>query len=196
MVGTINQPRFLLYDASLLKTLPDSEWRNGFAEIIKHAGIRDSALFRQLEGSSLSFYQKNKKAAAELVQRNALIKTKVVQLDEFERNERRLLNFGHTLAHAVETQYKLTHGEAVAIGMVFASRLSQEILGFRQHNRLVGLIEQYGLPTEVSYHRDTVFDVLTRDKKKEGGEMNFVLLEKLGKGVIQKIPLQTLYSYL
>ena len=196
MVGTINQPRFLLYDASLLKTLPEAEWRNGFAEIIKHAAIKDAPMFKQLENASLKRFQKTKSDVQALIKRNALIKTKVVLHDEFEKNERRLLNFGHTLAHAIETQYGLTHGEAVAIGMVFASGLSEELLGFKHNNRLKKVIEQYSLPTELSFDRQKVFDVLRSDKKKEADFMNFILLEKIGKAIIQKIPLNTLYNYL
>ncbi|HYO22011.1 MAG TPA: 3-dehydroquinate synthase family protein, partial [Flavisolibacter sp.] len=112
MVGTINQPQFLLYDVSLLKTLPGDEWRNGFAEVIKHAAILDAPLFKELEKRQVSFFQKNKPALQKLVQRNALLKTKVVKEDEFEKSKRRLLNFGHTLGHAVEKQYGLMHGEA------------------------------------------------------------------------------------
>lgn len=196
MVGTINQPRFLLYDAGLLKTLPDSEWRNGFAEIIKHAAIKDAPMFKQLEDASLESYQKKKEIVQALIKHNALIKTRVVQADEFEKNERRLLNFGHTLAHAVETQYGLMHGEAVAIGMVFASHLSQELLGFVQHHRLKKLIAKYSLPTELSFDRQKTFTVLRSDKKKEADFMNFILLEKIGKARIEKIPLKTLFNYL
>ena len=196
MVGTINQPRFLLFDAGMLKSLPETEWRNGFAEIIKHAAIKDAALFKQLEEATLATYQKKKDELQALIKRNALIKTKVVQEDEFEKNERRLLNFGHTLAHAIETQYGLMHGEAVAIGMVFASQLSEELLGFVHHERLKKLIAQYALPTELSFDRQKAFDVLRSDKKKEADFMNFILLEKIGKARIEKIPLKTLFNYL
>ena len=137
MVGTINQPQFLLFDTALLKTLPDGEWRNGFAEVIKHAAIKDASLFKQLENADIVTYQKKKALIQELVKRNVLIKTKVVLADEFEKNERRMLNFGHTLAHAIETQYNLMHGEAVAIGMVFASHLSEIELNFKHHSRLI-----------------------------------------------------------
>jgi 3-dehydroquinate synthase len=196
MVGTINQPRFLLYDAAFLKTLPDAEWQNGFAEIIKHAAIKDAGMFRQLEENNLAAYQKKKALVQELIKRNVLIKTKVVQADEFEKNERRLLNFGHTLAHAVETQYGLTHGQAVAIGMVFASHLSEINFGFKHHSRLMKVIEQYQLPVHIQYDRDKVFAVLRSDKKKEADFMNFILLQNIGKGVIEKIPLADLYNYL
>jgi 3-dehydroquinate synthase len=196
MVGTITQPRFLLYDASFLKSLPDKEWRNGFAEIIKHAAIKDAAMFRSLEEHSIAAFQKKKELQLALIKRNVLIKTKVVQADEFEKNERRLLNFGHTLAHAIETQYNLTHGEAVAIGMCFAAGLSSTILSFRHRSRVTELIEKYGLPTRLSFNTQQVFDVLCRDKKKEEGVMNFILLERIGKAKVEQLPLNTLYNYL
>ena len=196
MVGIIRQPSFLLYDLLFLNTLPDKEWKNGFAEIIKHAAIRDAAMFRELEINDLSFYQKKKKDACSLIERNALLKSKVVQLDEFEKNERRMLNFGHTLAHAIETQYNLLHGEAVAIGMVFASKLSEELLSFKSHERLVKMIARYSLPTEIDFDKQKAFDVLRSDKKKEADFMNFILLEKIGKARIEKIPLKNLYNYL
>ena len=194
MVGTINQPQFLLYDVSLLKTLPDSEWRNGFAEVIKHAAILDGTFFKELEKRNLSFFQKNKPALQKLIQRNALLKTKVVKEDEFEKGKRRLLNFGHTLGHALEKQYELMHGEAVAIGMAFASKLSAEMLGFRGTDKVIKLIDKYGLPMTAGYNKQKVFDVLVIDKKREGELLNFILLEKIGKAVIQKITLQEIYK--
>ena len=196
MVGVIRQPSFLLYDQNFLSTLPEKEWRNGFAEIIKHAAIKDAAMFKELESKDLSFYQKRKKIALDLIQRNAVLKSKVVQEDEFEKNERRKLNFGHTLAHAIETQYNLLHGEAVAIGMVFASQLSEKLLGFRNHERLAKTIEQYSLPTTLKFDKQKAFDVLRSDKKKEADFMNFILLEKIGKARIEKIPLKDLNNYL
>ena len=196
MVGIIRQPSFLLYDLLFLTTLPDKEWKNGFAEIIKHAAIRDAAMFRQLEVNDLSFYQKKKKDFSALIERNAMLKSKVVQLDEFERNERRMLNFGHTLAHAIETPYNLLHGEAVAIGMVFASKVSERLLGFKSHERFVRMIERYSLPTKIDFDKQMAFDVLRSDKKKEADFMNFILLEKIGKARIEKIPLKNLYNYL
>ena len=153
-------------------------------------------MFRELEINDLFFYQKKKKDACSLIERNALLKSKVVQLDEFEKNERRMLNFGHTLAHAIETQYNLLHGEAVAIGMVFASKLSEELLSFKSHERLVKMIERYSLPTEIDFDKQKAFDVLRSDKKKEADFMNFILLEKIGKARIEKIPLKNLYNYL
>jgi 3-dehydroquinate synthase len=192
IVGVIRQPSFILYDMSLLDTLPQKEWENGFAEIIKHACIKDAAMFRQLEKSSIKTFRGNKRAIGELVKRNAMIKTKVVQQDEFEKGDRRLLNFGHTLGHALENQYELMHGQAVAIGMTYASVISETITGFRDAARVTKLLLQYDLPTFVEFDRQKVFQVMKMDKKREKKEMNYVLLEKIGKGVVKTIPLDQL----
>ncbi len=194
MVGTINQPHFLLYDVSFLKTLPDNEWYNGFAEIIKHAAIIDATMFKELEKGSVSFFQKNKPALQALVQRNALLKAKVVKEDEFEKGRRRLLNFGHTLGHALEKQYELMHGEAVAVGMAFAAKLSRDLLGFKSVEKLVNLIDQYHLPVSTHYDKEKAFHLLVSDKKREGEQINFILLERLGKAVSKKISLPEIYK--
>lgn len=189
MVGTIRQPSFILHDMSFLDTLPQKEWENGFAEIIKHACIRDAAMFALLEKNSFKTFQGKKKNVSELVKRNAIIKTKVVQKDEFEKGDRRLLNFGHTLGHALENQYELMHGQAVAIGMAYASVISQEITGFKEANKVARLLLQYDLPTFAEFDRPKVFKVMKMDKKREKTEMNYVLLEKIGKGVVKAIPI-------
>ena len=189
MVGIIRQPSFILHDMIFLNTLPQREWENGFAEIIKHACIKDAAMFRELESMSLKKYQKKKTAICQLVQRNATIKAKVVQQDEFEKNERRLLNFGHTLGHALENQYELMHGQAVAIGMTYACHISGQLTGFKQTEKVVKVLEQYQLPTYTSFDKQKAFEVLKMDKKRERKEMNYVLLEKIGKGVVKSIPL-------
>ncbi len=192
MIGVIRQPSFLLYDVSLLSSLPDIEWRNGFAEIIKHACIKDAAMFSLLGKNDLKAFQSNKKLIASLVERNAKIKIKVVQNDEFEKGERRLLNYGHTLGHALENQYELSHGQAVSIGMTYASHISAQLLGFKEADRVVQLIQQYGLPTYARFDNKKVFQVLKMDKKRVKRDINFILLEKIGKGIIQSIPLNKL----
>jgi 3-dehydroquinate synthase len=196
MVGIIRQPAFLLHDLIFLNTLPESEWRNGFAEIIKHACIKDAAMFRELEQYDLSYYQKKKAVICTLIQRNALIKTKVVQGDEFETGERKLLNFGHTLGHALENQYELSHGEAISIGMTFASRLSGKLRGFKQPERVISVLQKYGLPTVAEFDKDKVIGVLQMDKKKVKDTISFILLEKIGKAVIEKISIDHIYQNL
>src|SRR6186713_1055618 len=192
MVGVIRQPKFILHDMVFLNSLPQNEWENGFAEIIKHAAIKDAAMFKELETKTLKHYQSRQISICELVQRNAIIKSKVVQNDEFENGERRLLNFGHTLGHALENQYELSHGQAVAIGMTYASVISQKITGFKEAERLASLISKYDLPTFADFDKQKAFEVLKMDKKRERKEMNYVLLEKIGKGVIKSIPLKQL----
>ncbi|MEI9808096.1 MAG: 3-dehydroquinate synthase [Bacteroidota bacterium] len=192
MVGLIRQPSFILHDMSFLTTLPQQEWENGFAEIIKHACIKDAAMFKQLQVNSIKSYQKNKKLVSALVKRNAVIKIKVVQQDEFEKGDRRLLNFGHTLGHALENQYELMHGQAVAIGMAYASVISGQITGFKDAGKIAGLLSQYGLPAFAAFDRPKVFGVMKMDKKREKKEMNYILLEKIGKGVVKSIPVNQL----
>jgi 3-dehydroquinate synthase len=192
IVGVIRQPSFILHDAVFLNTLPDCEWENGFAEIIKHACIKDAVMFKQLEQHSVGYYRSHKKEASELIQRNAKLKIRVVQSDELEQGERKMLNFGHTLGHALENQYDLSHGQAVAVGSAYAAVISKQLLGFRHTDRIVKVLEQYGLPTFISFEKEKVFAALKMDKKRERKEMNYVLLERIGRGVITSIPLNEL----
>ncbi|TAD84030.1 MAG: 3-dehydroquinate synthase [Bacteroidetes bacterium] len=192
MVGTIRQPNFLLYDVALLKTLPHPEWTYGFAEIIKHASIKSLPMFKQLQQHQLDQFKSKKLLLQQLIERNVLLKIKVVQQDEFEKADRKLLNFGHTLGHAFENQYQLPHGQAIAIGMVHAAHFSGQLADFRQTAALVALLEQYELPTHLRFETDTVFEVLKMDKKRAGAAMNFVLLKKIGSAFIQPIALTDL----
>ncbi len=192
MVGAINQPLFLLYDFSLLKTLPKNEWVNGFAEIIKHAAIKDAALFVTLEKNSISTYQKSKTVLSKLIIRNAIIKSAIVKKDEFEKGERKLLNFGHTIGHAIEKMQSLPHGHAISIGMAAACMLSEQLADFKGSSRVVKVLEKYGLPTKTSFKASKVFEVLKMDKKKEQSTMNYVLLKKIGQGIVKPIPVDEL----
>lgn len=189
MVGVIRQPKFLFYDYSFLNTLPEFVWSDGFAEIIKHACIKDADAFKQLEKEDLNSIKQQPNVLAALIQRNVLLKTQVVQNDEFEKGERKLLNFGHTLGHAIETQYALTHGQAVAIGMSYALNLSEQINGFKESERVRAVIQQYQLPVKGDFDIKKVLDILKMDKKRVDKSMNFILLEMIGKGVIQSIPM-------
>ena len=129
-----------------------------------------------------------------LIQRNAILKTKVVQKDEFESGDRKLLNFGHTLGHAIENMYALPHGHAVAIGMVAACRISEQLCGFKQTDSVVALLSKYGLPVYIKFDKAKAFDILQKDKKKVNTAMSYVLLEKIGRGVIKSIPIKELES--
>jgi 3-dehydroquinate synthase len=182
MVGVIRQPAFILHDIALVNSLPEAEWQNGFAEIIKHACIKDAKMFQALESNSLKKYQSKKALLCELIQRNALLKTKVVQQDEFESGDRKLLNFGHTLGHAIENMYELSHGQAISIGITYACHISEKLSGFKQTERVTALLSKYGLPTYASFDKAKAFEILLKDKKKA----------KIGKGVVKNIPLTDL----
>jgi 3-dehydroquinate synthase len=196
MVGLIRQPAFLLFDTSFLKSLPKTEWQNGFAEIIKHACIKDAAMFRFLQAHKLADFQKDNTLASALIEKNVLIKTKVVMNDEFEQGERKLLNFGHTLGHAIENMYELSHGQAISIGMTYAAVMSQQLKHFKDAEAVVNLLDKYGLPTFAAFDTKKAFKILMKDKKKDNVSINYILLENIGKGVIQPlllVQLQEIY---
>jgi len=191
LVGFIRQPDFLLFDYSLLKTLPQEHWINGFAEVIKHACIKDAGMFALLEKYVPEDFKKDSTLLATLIERNVNIKTTVVLNDEFERGDRKLLNFGHTLGHAIENVYQLLHGHAISIGMMAAAAFSEKLIGFRQEDtqRLKKLLEKYHLPTAKAFEKDKVWNLLKMDKKRASSEMNFILLKNIGEAVVQPIPL-------
>jgi 3-dehydroquinate synthase len=192
LVGLIRQPDFLLFDISLLKSLPKEEWANGFAEIIKHASIKSVRLFRELEQNKPGFYQKDKAALSKLIRTNVKIKSEIIQKDEFESGERRVLNFGHTLGHAIERLYGLSHGRAISIGMIAAALLSEQFTVFKDTTRLAGVLQKFGLPTSSDFDSKKVFRVLRMDKKKVNRSMNYVLLKKIGQAQVKNIPMDQL----
>ena len=196
MVGVIRQPSFIFYDQSFLKTLPDAEWSNGFAEIIKHACILDAKSFQLLESTNLEKVKKSKKLMQEIILSNVKLKAGVVKRDEFEAGERKMLNFGHTLGHALETQYELTHGQAVALGMVFAAWLSENLLGLKDAARVEKTLINFGLPTRGAFDVEKVFNVLKMDKKRISKTMSYILLKRIGKGVINNIDVDALKNHL
>lgn len=194
LVGIIKQPEFLLFDYALLQTLPQAHWVNGFAEIIKHACIKDADLFVMLETESLEGFQSDKCKLGALIEKNVQIKTTVVLKDEFENGDRRLLNFGHTLGHAIENIHELLHGHAISIGMVAACNISESINHFHinEKERVIRLIEKYHLPAHLKFDHEKIWKIMKMDKKRAGNEMNFVLLNKIGEAVIRPIPINQL----
>ena len=198
MVGTTYRPTFILYDFTFLNTLPTSEWINGFAEIIKHACIKDAAMFTELENNDIDFYINNRDAAITLIEKNVALKTAVVVADEFEKADRFQLNFGHTFGHALENLYKLPHGHAVSIGMVMAAKVSEEINNFDSVavERLKKLLQQYKLPILNSFDKHEVLNLLTKDKKRAGDAINFVLLNTIGQASVKQLSFHTIQSLL
>ena len=188
MIGTIKQPQFILHDYSFLKSLPQKEWISGFAEIIKHAAIKNEKLFSKLESNSILFYKKNVQELSKLIEQNVELKSKVVMNDVYEKGERKHLNFGHSVGHAIENQYELSHGQAISIGMVAASFLSAQILGFNETERVIKLLKKYQLPAFANFDKKKMIELMKSDKKKLNNEIQFILLKKIGKAVIQPIP--------
>ncbi|CAN5881045.1 3-dehydroquinate synthase [soil metagenome] len=198
MVGTVYQPEFILYDYSFLKTLPVKEWVNGFAEIIKHACIKDVLLFNTLERFTLKAIQTDCTLIASLIEQNVTIKMEIVTLDEYEKADRKLLNFGHTIGHAIENLHHLPHGQAVSIGIVAACNLSEKINGFHFEDaqRVVRLLARYHLPVDIETDHRKVFEVLKMDKKRAGENMQFVLLNAIGNAEAKPVRMQYLHENL
>lgn len=198
MVGTVYQPEFILYDYSFLDTLPVKEWINGFAEIIKHACIKDKLLFSMLERYTLHEIQSDRTLIADLIEQNAIIKMNVVTADEYEKADRKLLNFGHTVGHSIENLHKLPHGHAVSIGMVAACNLSEKVngLSFQDSQRVVKLLAHYHLPVDIETDYEKVYHVLKMDKKREDENMQFVFLNRIGEAEAKKISMKYLHEHL
>lgn len=194
LMGLIKQPEFLLFDYALLKTLPDYQWINGFAEVIKHACIKDADLFTMLEAESIESFQLDKNKLAALIEKNVQIKTAIVVNDEFEKGDRKLLNFGHTLGHAIENMYQLPHGYAVSIGMMAACNISASINNFppADSKKIKSLLEKYHLPIQYDFDKEKIWEILKMDKKRASDSMNFILLNAIGHAIIQPIAMSEL----
>jgi 3-dehydroquinate synthase len=191
LVGAFYQPRLVLCDLDTLKTLPEREFRAGLAEVIKYGIIFDAKLFNQLERDLPKILKRDSKTLSEIVARCCEIKAEVVSQDEMESGLRAILNFGHTVGHAIENSSgygKYLHGEAISIGQVAAAKLSQKILGLSEPNveRIKNLFARAGLPVEIklnSARRKKLFTAMLLDKKVSGGDIKFVLAKKIGKVV-------------
>jgi 3-dehydroquinate synthase len=190
IAGTIAQPEFILYDAGFLDTLPDDEWSNGFAEIIKYACIFDAPLFTELSNQNISFFKHDKAATENLMERCVHWKNKTVTEDEREQGIRKLLNFGHTAAHAIENLYEIPHGKAVAIGMVIACMISEDVTGLdsRVTTQLRQLLSQYHLPVKMKIDAKKAMDILRLDKKRKGDQIDYILLLQTGQAVTRSLP--------
>ena len=188
LVGAFYQPKLVLCDLDTLKTLPEREFRAGFAEVIKYGIICDAQLFAQLERDLPKILKCDPKTLAAVIARCCEIKADVVSKDETEGGLRAILNFGHTIGHAIENisgYGKYLHGEAISIGQVATAKLSQEILGLRVRDvdRIENIFHRAGLPVTIKLNanqRQKLFAAMRHDKKVSGGEVKFVLAEKIG----------------
>ncbi len=195
MIGAFYQPRHVQINLSVLRTLPKEELLAGMAEVIKYGVIADPDLFDYLEREREKILGLDTKALTHIVRRSCEIKAEVVGKDEREGGLRAILNFGHTVGHAVETleNYSMRHGYAVAIGMVYAARLSHRtgLCSASVAERVEKLVKAYGLPADLSalsrQHAVQAFlDTIQVDKKAEGGKVKFILPKRIGEVVITK----------
>jgi 3-dehydroquinate synthase len=191
LVGAFYQPRLVLCDLDTLATLPEREYRAGLAEVIKYGIIYDAKLFAQLERDLPKLLRREPKTLAAVVARCCEIKAEVVGQDETEGGLRAILNFGHTIGHAIENisgYGKYLHGEAISIGQVAAAKLSHALTGLsgRDAGRIRDLFQLSGLPYFIKLNavqRRKLFAAMKLDKKVSGGEIKFVLARKVGRVV-------------
>mgnify|MGYP001169826612 CR=1 FL=1 len=189
LVGAFHQPRFVAADISTLVSLPQREYRAGLAEVVKHGLIADAELFRFAEEQWFALLRVEAGAALRAVVRSVQIKAEVVSADEREAGRRALLNFGHTVGHAIEaaSNYELLHGEAVAIGMVVEARLSADrgLMPAAQVQRVKALLDRLTLPTHTDgIEFGPVREAMAKDKKARDGRLNFALLHGIGSALL------------
>ncbi|MCL2330470.1 MAG: 3-dehydroquinate synthase, partial [Phycisphaerae bacterium] len=194
MIGAFYQPEFVLMDTDTLKTLSDRDYVAGLAESIKHAVIRDAAFFELHECNIAAIRSRDSAILIPLLERNVQIKAEIVAKDERETTGlRALLNFGHTVGHAVEslmshTERPWRHGEAVAVGMVAACEMSVAAgrLGREDAERIIAVIEQMGLPLRAPLAKscDEIWQLMSADKKVAAGKLRFVLADAMGRATL------------
>lgn len=193
LAGAFHQPRLVLCDTDTFRTLPDTVFAEGMAEVIKHALIADKELLHILQTTEIP------SSIEELVQRNVEIKASFVCGDEREHGQRKLLNFGHTLGHAVErcSHYTIPHGEAVAIGMALVCRAAER-LGHSPTGTLdtvLSLLRRFSLPYACPFSATALFTAAIADKKRTGDSIDIVILEEVGRAKTLRLTLEQLRHF-
>ena len=195
LIGTFNQPIGVIIDVQTLSSLPKREFLSGFAEIIKHGLIKDRKYFEKVTSKHpLEF---NQDTLIDIIERSCKIKAEIVEADEIENGPRKLLNFGHTIGHAIESlslesSTPLLHGEAISIGMLAGAKISHlmDLLSLSDLQRIKQSLINAGLPISTeSIEINKVLEKIKSDKKNEKGKVNFTLLQEIGKAVYnQNVP--------
>ena len=203
-IGAFYQPKKVIIDLNFIKTLPKNEIANGLAEIIKQALIKDKNFFHFLEKNIDKILSYDLYILKQTIKRSCEIKASIVMQDEREKGIRKILNYGHTIGHAIESalNYKISHGQAIAIGMSYAAKLSAK-LGFLHEGSVIrqnNLLEYIGLPHKLSHHKlkpRKILEHIQYDKKIINGKINFVLLNSIGDVIISdKITLEDIKQIL
>jgi 3-dehydroquinate synthase len=203
LIGAFHQPRLIVADVETLTTLPDREFREGLAEVIKYGAIMDGPMITDLERGLDAIIARNPGALEDMIARSLRHKAAVVSADEREGGLRKILNYGHTVGHAIEASAgygSYLHGEAVAIGMVAAARLSSAYVGLSvdEASRLEHLIQRCGLPTAMPpcWQGVEFMSALRLDKKRTEGAVEFVLLDRLGHALTKKLKFEEIVDSL
>jgi len=202
LIGAFAQPRFVLADVELLRTLPRREFTAGLAEVVKYGVILDPDLFALLEDQLPAVQRLDHELLVRVVRTCCTLKALVVGEDETESGYRAILNFGHTIGHALEslTDYKrYLHGEAVAIGMLAAARISCRLglCGDAEYQRIHKLVQRSGLPSEIpaDIGGEPLALAMRTDKKARGGAINFVCIEGIGKTRFERLSCEDIVKY-
>lgn len=197
LIGTFNQPLFVLCDTSMLSSLPLSELRNGLAEAVKHTLIADKRMFKELSEQATAILNLDNKLIDKLVSHSIHVKADIVCKDEVEQGERRKLNLGHTWGHAVEKTDRIPHGQAVSIGLVFAAALSVQkgLLTEAEKNKIEDLLTKLGLPVSTPTDPAHMMKALIRDKKKQADYIHFVLMDGIGKVRVEPVPISEIEAF-
>ena len=186
ILGTFYQPKGVFIDLAFLKTLTPREFGIGLAEIVKYGIIDDPELFSSLEVEAEAIRNRDMKFLEKIITSSCRIKKGIVEIDEMDRGFRRILNFGHTIGHAIESEsgYSISHGDAISMGMAASALISERLryLPPQDRERIISLIGAMGLPDRIptTLKPDGIVSRIKRDKKKEGDIIHFVLLKKIG----------------
>ena len=196
IIGTTQQPKWIIFDRTLLYTLPQQEWVNAFAEIIKYGVILNEKLFRLLQQHTLQEFQDKHYLTAKLLYICTHIKSLLVQDDVYDVANRRLLNFGHTAGHAIEKLENCPHGFAIAKGIAIALTISEEINNFYSEakDEVMALLAKFNLPTNLMANKADIVQLIQMDKKRENDTINYIVVNKIGEGKVMPISLVQLQS--
>jgi 3-dehydroquinate synthase len=191
LIGCTMQPNYLLYDFELFKTLPKDEFLNGMAEVLKYAITLDAELFLYLSNHALNDFFDNSHVLKSLVKRCYFIKSKVVQVDPLDKKDRKKLNFGHTVGHAIEKAEKIKHGFAVAKGMRLEAAFARafDLIQHEDVDRIEKLLEKYDLNLPISQSLNELWGYIAQDKKRNAEQIDLILLTNIGQSIIKPVEL-------
>lgn len=196
IIGVIRQPEFVVCDIQSLETLDKDEYIYGWAEVIKYAAIRKAEFYHYLDNNLEDGLKLDNEVLQNVIYESLKTKVGIVENDEFEYGDRKLLNFGHTFAHGLEKLYGIPHGYAVSIGMVMAAKVSVNmgLTAYSEAEKLIKLLSRVGLPVQISFDPDSLADAIRKDKKRAGEDIQLILLKKVGEAFIKKVPVESFKS--